>query len=52
MFKDNEIPYLWQKACQNEEEDDERGDYACAHTSRVEENLTPSCERENIVNNI
>lgn len=34
--------YLWQKSCQDEKEDDEWGDHARAHTSRVEENLTPS----------
>lgn len=44
---DNKVLYLWQKSCQNEEEDDERGNHACAHTSRVEEKLTPLCTREN-----
>lgn len=43
------MPYLWQNACQNEKDDDERGDHACAHTSRVEESLTPSCQGENML---
>lgn len=40
----NEICHLWQKACQNEEEDDKGGDHAGAHSSRVEKNWTPSYE--------
>lgn len=45
-LEDDEICYLWQKACQNKKEDDERGYHSCAHSSRVEKNLTPSYEEK------
>lgn len=38
--------HLWQKAAQNKEEDDERGNCTRANTSCVEKKLTPSKKTE------
>lgn len=47
FIKQNNITHPWKKASQNKDNKYKRGKYADAHTSRVEEGLTP-VKRTNI----